>query len=152
METQNFTGYDTLVYSVYVSELDVYPPGIIKEHPDTNVAFIMDDEIWFNYNPLQPEKKIVLGAAVQGNRIIGVSCYGIFDYYDILKQNDYKIDIWDKYHMQELMRESCDINVSGMMCLNDYRLIGRDSLVLLRRYRHIRFMENIAEKHNKEDL
>ncbi|MCM1503164.1 MAG: hypothetical protein NC115_10955 [Bacteroidales bacterium] len=144
-ETQFFTGYDTLTYSVYVFVPDLYPPGTIKECPDTIVSFIMDDEIWYEYNPSKPETCVILGAASQENRIIGVSYCGISDS-DILNENDYEKGLWQRYYMRELMKTNCDINVLGMTCMNNYLLVGKDSLVFLRRHRHKRFFENMSSQ------
>lgn len=134
---------DTLVYSVYMYKS--YPIEIreghfhtFKEHPDTILIFNLDDEIWFAYDYDKPEETIFLGAAINGNKVIGVSCTGIQDYYNIFHENDYySQEIWQRFYMSDLMRWNCDIN-SFMPCSDLYKIVDRDSLVLLRRHRYKR--------------
>lgn len=60
-ETEKFTGYDTLVYSVFITEWDSYCPGMQVEHPDTVLTFVMNDDFWFMHNSEYPQKKYFLG-------------------------------------------------------------------------------------------
>lgn len=139
---------DTLVYSVYMYKS--YPIDIreghfhtFKEDPDTLLVFNLSYNIWFAYDHDKPEETTFLGAAIKGNKVIGVSCSGIHDYYDIFHENDYRQDIWQRHHMPELMRRDCDINVFWP-CSDLYKLVNRDSLVLLRRHRYKRDLSRHA--------
>ena len=133
-ETEKFTGYDTLVYSVSITVRPLY----VESRLDTFVTFIMDDEIWYNYNMDNPENSIFLGAAIKGNKVIGVSCYGVSDYSDILYDNDYSQEVWYRHYMADLMRPYCDVNVFCPYS-DRYQLVN-NNLVLLRRHRYPRYI------------
>ncbi len=148
--TEDLLICDTLVYSVYMYKS--YPIEIreghfhtFKEHPDTILVFNLSYKIWFDYDPDKPEETKFLGAAINGNKVIGVSCSGIHDYNNIFHENDYRQEIWQGHHMPELMRRDCDINVFWP-CSDLYKLVDRDSLVLLRRHRYKRDFSGYPQK------
>ncbi len=141
-ETENLLICDTLVYSAYIYKS--YPIVIreghfhtFKENPDTILIFNLSDEIWFNYDPDKPEETTFLGAAINDNKVIGVSCTGIDDCYNIFQENNYSPKIWHRHYMPELIRKNSEINVY-MPCSDIYKLVDKDSLVLLRRHRYKR--------------
>lgn len=145
IETEKFTGYDTLVYSVSITEWDLYCPDMQVEHPDTVLTFIMSNDFNFMINPEYPQKITFLGTFICGNKIIGLSSYGIGCGNDgILNDNVYDMDIWNEYNV-EAMTAGNHINPFSMMCINMYSVVGMDSLVLNTKYRSLKFCRNVID-------
>ena len=144
-ETEKFTGYDTLVYSVSITEWDSYCPGMQVEHPDTVLTFVMNDDFWFMHNSEYPQKNTFLGVFICGNKIIGVSSYGIrCGDEGILNDDLYDMDIWNEYY-NDVNSGGNSINPFSMTCINMYSVIGKDSLVLDTKYRSMKFCKNVVE-------
>ena len=148
--TEGFLICDTLVYSVYMYKS--YPliireghPITYKENPDTILVFNLSNEIWFDYDPCKPEETTFLGAAINGNKVIGVSCTGMYDCYNIFHENNYNQDIWYRHYKTELTRNDCPVNVFWP-CSDVYKLVDMDSLVLLRRNRYKRDFSRYSKK------
>ncbi len=137
-ETEDFRGHDTVVYSVFVSVMPNYQADETKDNPDTFVVFIRDcsDKIWFNYIPEEPEKTIILGAAAKGNKIIGVSSYGLSDCSDFFNENDYSADIWRRFYFEDLLK-LCEID-AFWRCSDEYEVAG-NNFILQHRHRYYDF-------------
>ena len=144
-ETEKFTGYDTLVYSVSITEWDSYCPDMQVEHPDTVLTFVMNDDFWFMQNSEYPQKTTFLGAFICGKKIIGLSAYGIRPGDDgILNDSIYDMDIWNGYNV-EARADGNSINPFSVTCINMYSVIGMDSLVLNTKYRSLKFCRNVID-------
>lgn len=144
-ETEKFTGYDTLVYSVSITEWDSYCPDIQVDHPDTVLTFVMNDDFWFMRNHEYPQKTTFLGAFMCGNKIIGLSSYGIRPGDNgILNDIVYDMDIWQGANVDS-RTDGNNINPFSMTCINMYSVIGMDSLVLNTKYRSLKFCRNVID-------